>query len=246
MWVSLLTLATVIVMVAVVIAVPAVLRSPQNRPLAPGLAALDGTELATMLPTTPEFPTGWSVQQSPAPSDVFGFTATTAASSRMAKCFPLFAESLAPPPFAAAGVQAYSPDDPEHLDVDLRITVHREFDTETLDRRAALTADCESFGDEATHCTVAVLERDLDHLRYTVTRIDRVDGDEGAEGAEDSEDAKDAKDAEEPVARVRYFSYARNAGLLVAGYADGNSRDLLDTLMAGTMERIAARSEVRP
>ncbi|ODR11749.1 hypothetical protein BHQ15_00685 [Mycolicibacillus koreensis] len=243
MWVSLLTLATVIMMVAVVIAVPAVLRSPQNRPLAPGLAALDGTELATMLPTTPEFPTGWSVQQSPAPSDVFGFTATTAASSRMAKCFPLFTESLAPPSFAAAGVQAYSPDDPEHLDVDLRITVHREFDTETLDRRAALTADCESFGDEATHCTVAVLQRDLDHLRYTVTRIDRidrVDGDEGAEGAEDSEDAED------PVARVRYFSYARDAGLLVAGYADGNSRDLLDTLMASTMERITARSEVRP
>lgn len=127
--------------------------------------------------------------------------------------------------------------------MDLRITVHREFDTETLDRRAALTADCESFGDEATHCTVAVLQRDLDHLRYTVTRIDRidrVDGDEGAEGAEDSEDAED------PVARVRYFSYARDAGLLVAGYADGNSRDLLDTLMASTMERITARSEVRP
>jgi len=220
-WVSMLTLAAVVVMIAVVITVPTMMRSPQIRPLAPGLAALNGAELAALLPETVEFPTGWDVEESPTPSDVFGSAVQTGVSSSpMGKCFALLTRSRAAAPFAAAGLLAHSPEDPEHLDPGLRLTVHREFDTATLDRHATLAADCASFGDETMHWTVTVLERDLQHLRFTLTRVDEVD---------------------QPPAQTRYFSYARHSGLLVIGQIDGNYPRVLDTLMSSTLGRIAAR-----
>ncbi len=225
MWVSLLTLAAVIVMVAVVIAVPTMLRSPQTRPLAPGLAALEGTELAALLPTRSEFPTGWTVEEKPSPSEVFGSTANmVATSSRTAACSQLFIP--VPPPFAAAGIAASPAESSDIFEVGVGLSIYREFDTRALDRHAELVAGCTSTGEDTTRETVAVLKRDLQHLRYTVSRVDVVDW---------------INDVEQPVTRIHYFSYARSGGLLVAGYAGERDRALLDTVMASTLGRIAAR-----
>lgn len=226
-------LLSLVAVTAVAITVPAVIRigrtAPEPRP--PGLAAMNGTALATLLPTRDDFPAEWEVNYTLKPSDQFGYASGTPSSPfyHPAECFALIAQANADNNFFAAGIVGHDPADPEVFfgRKDVRIAISRDFHPASFDQHVALLSRCADFTDESSnpvaHETVKILESPArqQRLRYSLTRT--VDGEPADQ------------------AQTDYYSLVQLSGLVLAGHASTDHQLIMDALFETTLQRIRAR-----
>jgi hypothetical protein len=209
-------------------------RAPAPGPLAPGLAALTGQQLADMLPRESDFPAGWTrVDTYGSRADGFGYSRYhsigASFSHQPAECFDVVYGG-ATGSFPAAEIGEHDPTDPPYeypRHEDMSVKIGREFNPAVFDEMTKRVSRClhSVARSPATLYTVRILEDSRpaggpQRFRYSVTT---------AYGEEPSH-----------VMSVGYYSYARLSGLILTASSDDGRQDLLDPLFENTIGRIRA------
>jgi hypothetical protein len=169
---------------AVAITVPHVVAAQHTQAPAPapGLAALSDQQLAGLLPTSHEFPPGWTPNRQYTSADTFGYSrrSTTGHRDRYrpADCGAV-AYGIYPGAYPSATVDEHDPADRSHSHLpasDIKMEVGREFNPDVFDQMRTLVLQCEHFhaSNFGFDFTTSILEdtRPADapqRFRYTMT-----------------------------------------------------------------------------
>ncbi|OBK92350.1 hypothetical protein A5645_23995 [Mycobacterium asiaticum] len=228
----------VIAAAAVLVSVPAVLKSERHQDnssqgaLAPNLAALNDRQLADLLPREQDFPASWTVSEIKQLSDTFGYFRYHVDDEGLGinpvECFSVLGVASTGA-FDAAEVFGHDRADPPEVAArrDIRLMIGREFDSAGFDAFTSQVSRCLQFSSAAAGSyTVRILEDTRtgggpQRFRYSVTTTI---------GTDPSDET-----------RIDYYSYARTSGLILTGAASTGHQQPFDALFDSTLNRIVDR-----